>query len=88
MTTIDTEKTEKKVRELAYRLWEDEGRPEGRAALHWQRALEVVFATPAVEAVGAPVVPVAAKATVPAEPTPTPAAAKKVAAKGRARQSA
>ena len=26
------------IREAAYRLWEDEGRPEGRALDHWLRA--------------------------------------------------
>lgn len=29
---------EHKVRERAYALWEDEGRPAGRHAEHWQRA--------------------------------------------------
>ena len=30
---------EQAVRELAYLLWEREGKPEGRALVHWQRAL-------------------------------------------------
>ena len=25
---------------LAHKLWEDEGRPDGRAEAHWQKALE------------------------------------------------
>ena len=29
---------EDKRRERAYRIWEEEGRPEGRHADHWQRA--------------------------------------------------
>lgn len=29
---------EDKRRERAYRIWEDEGRPEGRHLDHWQRA--------------------------------------------------
>lgn len=28
------------MRRRAYRFWEDEGRPEGRAELHWERARE------------------------------------------------
>ena len=31
---------EKSVRERAYFFWECEGRPEGRAEEHWQRATE------------------------------------------------
>ena len=30
----------KAVRERAYFLWENEGRPEGRALDHWQRAAD------------------------------------------------
>jgi Protein of unknown function (DUF2934) len=29
---------EKRIRERAYRIWEEEGRPEGRSAEHWERA--------------------------------------------------
>lgn len=29
---------EHRIRERAYRLWEDEGRPEGRAEHHWRQA--------------------------------------------------
>ena len=29
---------EDRVRAYAYRLWEQEGRPEGRAEIHWQMA--------------------------------------------------
>ena len=31
-------KYEQQVRESAYYLWEAEGRPEGRAQIHWQMA--------------------------------------------------
>lgn len=33
---------EKAVREKAYYFWESEGRPDGRAQEHWQRAIEDV----------------------------------------------
>jgi hypothetical protein len=29
---------ERRIRERAYEIWEDEGRPSGREALHWQQA--------------------------------------------------
>jgi hypothetical protein len=32
------EKNDEKRRERAYRIWEEEGRPEGRHLDHWQRA--------------------------------------------------
>ncbi|GLK74508.1 DUF2934 domain-containing protein [Ancylobacter dichloromethanicus] len=32
---------EDRIRERAHRLWEDEGRPEGRADAHWFRAEEM-----------------------------------------------
>lgn len=28
------------IRARAYQIWEEEGRPEGRHDLHWQRAVE------------------------------------------------
>jgi hypothetical protein len=36
--------TEERIRLIAYTLWEEEGQPEGRAELHWQRACEIVAA--------------------------------------------
>ena len=33
---------EERIRELAYKLWVDEGCPEGRAVDHWLRATEIV----------------------------------------------
>jgi hypothetical protein len=32
------EDTEQRIRERAYRIWEEEGRPEGLAEEHWERA--------------------------------------------------
>ena len=29
---------ENRIRERAYEIWEEEGRPEGREAQHWQQA--------------------------------------------------
>ena len=72
---------EEQVRALAYQFWIEEGRPEGRAEIHLQRALERVSAvsipdvTPVVEA-PAPVKKVAVKKAA-AKKTP----AKKASAK-------
>ena len=33
---------ERRVRERAYRIWEEEGRPNGRADTHWEMARELV----------------------------------------------
>ena len=33
---------EQRIRERAYRMWESEGRPEGRAEQYWHRAEELV----------------------------------------------
>lgn len=35
---------EDRIRAIAYCLWEEEGRPEGRAEAHWLRATELVEA--------------------------------------------
>jgi hypothetical protein len=32
------------IREKAYLIWENEGRPEGRAEHHWQKASEAIAA--------------------------------------------
>jgi predicted flap endonuclease-1-like 5' DNA nuclease len=43
---------ESAIRARAYQIWEDEGRPNGRHELHWQRAYDaVVVSAPAVQAV-------------------------------------
>jgi hypothetical protein len=36
------EKREERIRNRAYRLWEQEGRPDGRAEAHWEAAAELV----------------------------------------------
>ncbi|MFT3670973.1 DUF2934 domain-containing protein [Aestuariivirga sp.] len=65
---------EEQVRALAYQFWIEEGRPEGRAEIHWQRALERVSAvsipdvTPVVEAPAPVKTPAARKAAVKAAP--------------------
>ena len=33
-----------RIRERAYRLWEEEGRPEGRARAHWHMAESLIAA--------------------------------------------
>ncbi len=30
------------IRALAHQIWEDEGRPEGKAEIHWQQAAEAL----------------------------------------------
>lgn len=29
-----------RIRERAYEIWEEEGQPQGRSDIHWQRAME------------------------------------------------
>jgi Protein of unknown function (DUF2934) len=33
---------EKRIRGRAHRIWEEEGRPEGRAEIHWNMARELI----------------------------------------------
>jgi hypothetical protein len=35
---VDDREVEQRIREAAYRMWEAEGRPEGRATAHWDLA--------------------------------------------------
>jgi hypothetical protein len=35
---------ERKVRERAYSIWEEEGRPQGKDRQHWERAAQLVAA--------------------------------------------
>lgn len=37
-------KNEERIRELAYQIWESEGRPHGQAARHWEMACVLVDA--------------------------------------------
>ncbi|MBU0724584.1 MAG: DUF2934 domain-containing protein [Alphaproteobacteria bacterium] len=41
MAQHEDDQNEQRVREHAYRLWEEEGRPEGQAAAHWEKAREL-----------------------------------------------
>jgi hypothetical protein len=38
----ETTDLEQRIRERAYRLWEEEGRPEGREAAHWEMAATLI----------------------------------------------
>jgi hypothetical protein len=38
MTTTPTNASEQMLREVAYSIWEDAGRPTGQAELHWEMA--------------------------------------------------
>ena len=42
MREEDRQKLEERIRERAYRIWEREGRPEGRDREHWELAREEV----------------------------------------------
>ena len=42
MASID----EDEIAAIAYRLWEEEGRPHGRDVLHWKRAVDLVTMRP------------------------------------------
>ena len=36
---------DQRIADLAYRMWEEDGRPEGRAEAHWLRAVVLVDET-------------------------------------------
>ncbi|MGF7159260.1 hypothetical protein FHS85_000879 [Rhodoligotrophos appendicifer] len=38
---LDEKEREKTLRIIAHRIWEAEGRPEGRATHHWRQAIEI-----------------------------------------------
>jgi Protein of unknown function (DUF2934) len=42
-TVISLDEVEDRKRALAYQMWEDEGRPEGKAEEHWDRASLLVM---------------------------------------------
>jgi hypothetical protein len=52
---------DQRIADLAYRMWEEDGRPEGRAEAHWLRAAvlvdEMVPTTPAKKRASAPKTP-------------------------------
>lgn len=39
---VDEAEIERRIRERAYRIWEEEGRPEGRAEDHWEQAKMII----------------------------------------------
>jgi predicted flap endonuclease-1-like 5' DNA nuclease len=45
MTTFIKPETEAAIAARAYQFWEDEGRPDGRDEIHWQRALAELVPT-------------------------------------------
>ena len=49
LNTIQTDPS--KIAALAHKFWEDEGRPDGQAENHWQRALNAFSALEAKPAV-------------------------------------
>lgn len=55
MQHVATE-TETAIRALAHQFWLEEGRPEGRADIHWQRALANLAAVEPVTLAAAPAV--------------------------------
>ena len=67
---------EAKIRETAYLLWLDEGRPEGRDQEHWMKAIEALTPAAPKKARQAPAKPPAGK--------PKAAAPKTTAAKATA----
>jgi hypothetical protein len=76
-TTTPTQEFEDRIRTLAYQMWEDEGRPEGQAETHWEKACLVVMDADAGANAGSPEwlnrkEPLVAKPH-PAQPTPTQA---------------
>ena len=42
MLDRDERDRERRIRERAYRLWQEEGCPEGRSDMHWDMAAELV----------------------------------------------
>lgn len=58
------EELEERIRRKAHEIWESEGRPHGRAEMHWDQAKEII----AIEDVGEPVIPLQETAETPVEP--------------------
>lgn len=82
-----SEKSEAQIRERAYHIWEEAGRPDGQADLHWFLAMQEVFASPPIttpEPAIATVKTRAKKAVSAAKAAATPA--KKTARKPAARK--
>lgn len=43
ITALDDVELEERKRAIAYQIWEEEGKPEGQAGQHWERACIVVM---------------------------------------------
>lgn len=72
------ETIERRIRDRAYRIWEEEGRPAGRDVDHWLRAAQEVAAEDHARNGADEAAPPAAEAAAPAKPkrTRSPRAAK------------
>lgn len=66
--------TDELIRQIAFRLWEEEGHPHGRDQDHWHRATEIAAAKKVIAAKKA-----AAKVEADKKPAAKKAAAKKAA---------
>jgi hypothetical protein len=73
--------TEDHIREAAYYLWDNEGRPADKAEEHWYRALQALVPPAPVAACAAEPGPVAKRSRKSAAPR-KPASRKAAAAKG------
>ena len=52
---MDDEQLERRIKARAHRIWEDEGRPEGRAQAHWELAKLAIAQEDAQESMLRPV---------------------------------
>ena len=65
MTATAITPTNEQIAALAHKLWEDEGRPEGRADYHWQLAADTLAAAKPAKAAPKAAPAPRAKATKP-----------------------
>ena len=49
MTHANTAGRDQRITDVAHKIWEEEGRPEGQAEAHWARATAIVDAEVLVE---------------------------------------
>lgn len=63
-----TTPTQAQIAEAAHRLWEEEGRPDGRDEDHWHRARTALETVPMQDAVAPPPKAKAPRARKPAAP--------------------
>jgi hypothetical protein len=64
MTQANNSGRDQRITDMAHKIWEEEGRPEGQAEAHWARAMAIVDAEALVKK------PVAKKATAKAKAAP------------------